>query len=75
MFIAYGPSQGASPQRGDRFITVALVNNNSSLPASTDAAVCFNPSCHKYTGRNMSSRWNEEIIWWSQSYKHVTPLE
>jgi hypothetical protein len=37
MFIAYGPRQGSSPQRGDIFIAVASVNHNSSLPASTNA--------------------------------------
>jgi hypothetical protein len=44
MFIADGSRQGSSPQRGDMFIAVASVNNNSSLPASTNAAICFNPS-------------------------------
>jgi hypothetical protein len=42
MFIAYGPRHGSSPQRGDMFIGVALVKNNSSLPVSTNSDVCFN---------------------------------
>jgi hypothetical protein len=75
MFIAYDPRQSASPQRGDMFIAVASVNNNFSLRASTNSAVCCTPSFHNGTGRNMSPRWGEESFGRSQSYKHVTPLE
>jgi hypothetical protein len=73
MFIAYGPRQGSSPQRGDMFIAVASVNNNSSLTVSPNSDVCCNPSLSRMPGPETCHPAGVKNHLVGRKAKHVTP--